>query len=84
MELYVLFGQWKPGDDIEAIAVADETTHEASPDFLHEMFADNQAEGEFDALAIVPIEVDRDAVMQWLYPDGPLVIGVVSKPKGEL
>ena len=73
MYLYVLIGQRKErydGEyDLEALASASEADREGNPEYLGDCLQENQASGEFDALAIVTLKMSGDAVRAILYPN---------------
>lgn len=82
MKIKVLMAQRKeryPGEyDLEALAVMTEADEDANPDYLPDTLESNRSTGEFDALSIVTLEVDRNAIMSILYPAAAPVPATVA------
>lgn len=72
MELYVLIGQRKERYEgeygLEALAVASYADMDGNPDYMPEQLQEHRDRGEFDALAVITLEVSSDAVREALYP----------------
>ena len=81
-DVFVLMGQRKcryEGQyDLEALAVMDEAGNSDNPDFLRDMLDENRNGGEFEALAIVRLTVDRNAVMSALFPSEAAIPAIGS------
>ena len=82
MKVKVLMAQRKenyPGQyDLEALAVMSEADEDANPDYLPDTLESNRETGEFEALAIVTLEVDRKAITNILFPAADPVPAKVS------
>jgi hypothetical protein len=84
MKVYVLFAQRKERYEgqhgIETLAVADEYGSEDNPDWIHDTKVESEATGEFQALAVVTLEVPEIEIRKRLMPeDRPIPAKVVSE-----
>lgn len=72
MDLYVLIAQRKERYEgeygMEALAVMSEADYDENPDYLRDALEQNKASGEFDAIAIITLNISSNAVRAVLYP----------------
>lgn len=83
MDLLVLVGQRKEryvGEyAVEALAVIDEHGDSENPDYMRDALKNQQDSGDFDALAVVQLSVDGEAIHNALYPSAkPIPATVVG------
>lgn len=77
MKLFILMGQRKcnyPGEyAIEALDIMDEFSVDENPHYLHDKMDGLRNTGEFEALEIIPFNVDDGQIKERLFPiDKPL------------
>jgi hypothetical protein len=82
MELYVLFaqqkGRYKGQFGLEALACQTEYEREDILEYLEDAKKDNIDTGEFEAVEIVKLDVDEDAIHKVLFPEmGPPIVATV-------
>lgn len=72
MELLVLIGQRKQRYEgeyaLEALAVMDDVGDSDNPDYMRDELAKYVKTAEFDALAVVRLDVSEKAIREVLYP----------------
>lgn len=72
MELLVLIGQRKQRYEgeyaLEALAVIDDIGDSDNPDYMRDELTKHTKTAEFDALAVVRLDVNENAVRGVLYP----------------
>jgi hypothetical protein len=82
MEILVLIAQRKcqyPGQYApEALAVISECDHSDNPDYMRKELADAKADSDLDAVAVVSIKVDSDAIDAILFPESKPLTGTVK------
>lgn len=78
MLLHILFGQIDDGAP-HPLAIQDDATRKDWPDGLEERLSKARTDGAYQALAIIPVEIDGEAVARMLRPDlKPLAAKVIT------
>ena len=87
MELLVLIGQRKERYEgeyaLEALAVIDDVGDNDNPDYMHKQFQEQHTTGDFDALAVVRLEVSEKAIREVLYPSLKVLPAAVIPPNAK-
>lgn len=82
MKLFVLFAQRKeryPGEFApEAMAVMDEFGMDEIPEYMDQKIAEAKKNDDLESVVLIPMEVDRDAIMALLRPVALIKAEVLS------
>lgn len=82
IDIHVLLGQrkerYKGEYGLEALTCMTEHDQENNPDYLPEQLEKYEATHEFDALAVVRLQVDEDAIRRVLFPADTPVAATVA------